>query len=111
MKTCRSFKFATEFDNLFKLERKKTKIGTYLIIQKYEMTYVLKQVLGDTEFIFVESVKEQSDDNQLMLNAFTTFAIIYLGNWLFSKTKRNFISSFVIRLSCTKETYQMKIST
>ena len=45
MKNCRSFKFATEFDflhNFFKLERKKAEIGKYLIIQKYEMVYVLK---------------------------------------------------------------------
>ena len=27
MKTCRSFKFATEFGNLFKLERKRAEIG------------------------------------------------------------------------------------
>ena len=39
---CRSFKFATEFSNFFKLERKKAEIGKYLIIQKYEMVYVLK---------------------------------------------------------------------
>ena len=80
MKTCRSFKFATEFGNLFKLERKKDELVKYLIVQKYEMVYVLKQVLNDTEFIFVENVKGQSDDNQLLLNAFTTYAIIYLGN-------------------------------
>ena len=42
MKICRSFKFATEFSNFFKLERKKAEIGKYLIIQKYEMVYVLK---------------------------------------------------------------------
>ena len=61
MKTCRSFKFATELGNFFKLERKKAKIGKYLIIQKYEMVYVLKKVLSDREFIFVESLKWQSD--------------------------------------------------
>ena len=42
MKICRNFKFATEFGNFFKLERKKAEIGKYLIIQKYEMVYVLK---------------------------------------------------------------------
>ena len=42
MKICRSFKFVTEFGNVFKLERKKTEIGKYLITQKYEMIYVLK---------------------------------------------------------------------
>ena len=42
MKICQSFKFATEFDNLCKLERKKAEIGKYLIVQKYEMVYVLK---------------------------------------------------------------------
>ena len=57
MKICRNFKFATEFGNFFKLERKKAEIGKYLIIQKYEMVYVLKQVLSDIEFIFVESLK------------------------------------------------------
>ena len=39
---CRNFKFDTEFGNFFKLERKKAKIGKYVIIQKYEMVYVLK---------------------------------------------------------------------
>ena len=42
MKVCRSFKFATEFSNFFTLERKKTEIGKYLIIEKYGMVYVLK---------------------------------------------------------------------
>ena len=42
MKICRNVKFATEFSNFFKLERKKAEIGKYLIIQKYEMVYVLK---------------------------------------------------------------------
>ena len=42
MKICRNFKFATEFGNIFKLERKKAEIGKYLVIQKYEMVYVLK---------------------------------------------------------------------
>ena len=42
VKTCRSFKFATEFSNFFKLERKKAEIDKYLIVQKYEMVYVLK---------------------------------------------------------------------
>ena len=42
MKTCRRFKFATDFGNFFKLERKKAEIGKYLTIQKYEMVYVLK---------------------------------------------------------------------
>ena len=41
MKVCRSFKFATEFGNFFKLERKKAEIGKYLIILKNEMFYVL----------------------------------------------------------------------
>ena len=49
MKTCRSFKFVTEFGNVFKLERKKTEIGKYLIIQKYEMIYVLKYVFSKTK--------------------------------------------------------------
>ena len=84
MKICRNFKFATEFGNFFKLERKKAEIGKYLIIQKYEMVYVLKYVLSDREFIFVQV---------LLLNIFTAFAIIFLG-------KRNFISSLVICLSC-----------
>ena len=53
MKICRNFKFAKECGNFFKLERKKTEIGKCLIIQKYEMAYVLKQVLSDREFIFV----------------------------------------------------------
>ena len=61
MKSCRNVKFATEFSNFFKLERKKAEIGKYLIIQKYEMVYVLKYVLSDREFIFVESLKWQSD--------------------------------------------------
>ena len=42
MKIYQSFKFATEFGNLFKLERKKAEIRKNLIIQKYEMVYVLK---------------------------------------------------------------------
>ena len=42
MKICTSFKFATEFGIFFKLERKKAEIGKCLIIQKYEMVYVLK---------------------------------------------------------------------
>ena len=42
IKICRSFKFATEFSNFFKVERKKAEIGKYLIIQKYEIVYVLK---------------------------------------------------------------------
>ena len=42
VKTCRSFMFATEFSNFFKLERKKAEIDKYLIVQKYEMVYVLK---------------------------------------------------------------------
>ena len=42
MKICICFKFATDFGNFFKLERKKAEIGKYLIIQKYEMVYVLK---------------------------------------------------------------------
>ena len=37
MKTYRSFQCVTEFGNFFKLERRKAKIGKYLIIQKYEM--------------------------------------------------------------------------
>ena len=53
MKTCKRFKFATDFGNFFKLERKKAEIGKYLTIQKYEMVYVLKEVLRDKEFIFV----------------------------------------------------------
>ena len=57
MKTCTSFTFATELCNFFKLERKKTEIGKYLIIQKYEIVYVLKKVLSDREFNFVESLK------------------------------------------------------
>ena len=61
MKICRNFKFATEFGNFFKLERKKAKIGKYLIIQKYEMVYVLKQVLSEREFNFVECLKWKSD--------------------------------------------------
>ena len=55
MKTCTSFTFATELSNFFKLERKKAEIGKYLIIQKYEIAYVLKKVLSDREFNFVES--------------------------------------------------------
>ena len=47
MKICRDFKSATEFGNFFKLERKKAEIGKYFIIQKYEMVYLLKQVLSD----------------------------------------------------------------
>ena len=31
-----------EFGNIFKLDRKKAEIGKYLVIQKYEMVYVLK---------------------------------------------------------------------
>ena len=42
MKICRSLKFATDFDNFFKLERKKAEIVKYLIIQNCEMVYVLK---------------------------------------------------------------------
>ena len=42
MKTCRSFKFAREFGNFLKLEKKKAEIGKYLIVQKYEIVYVLK---------------------------------------------------------------------
>ena len=61
MKTCRTLKFATDFGNFFKLERKKAEICTYLIIQKYEMVYVLKKLLSEREFIFVESLKWQSD--------------------------------------------------
>ena len=61
MKICRTLKFATEFGNFFKLERKKAEIGTNLIIQKYEMVYVLKKILSKREFIFVESLKWQSD--------------------------------------------------
>ena len=62
MKTCRSFTFATELSNFFKPERKKAKIGKYLIIQKYEMVYVLKKVLSDREFNFEkESLEWQSD--------------------------------------------------
>ena len=61
MKICRTLKFATEFGNIFKLERKKAEIGTNLIIQKYEMVYVLKKILSKREFIFVESLKWQSD--------------------------------------------------
>ena len=57
MKTCISFKFATELISFFKLERKKAQIGKYLIIKKYEMVYALKQVLSNREFIFVESLK------------------------------------------------------
>ena len=57
MKICICFKFATDFGNFFKLERKKAEIGKYLIIQKYEMVYVLNEVLRDREFIFVESLK------------------------------------------------------
>ena len=47
IKICRSFKFAAEFSNFLKLGRKKAEIGKYLIIQKYEMVYVLKYVLSD----------------------------------------------------------------
>ena len=54
MKTRSSFKFATEFGDFFKLERKKAEIGKYLVIQRYEMVYVLKYVLSDRQFIFVE---------------------------------------------------------
>ena len=53
MKTCKRFKFATDFGKFFKLERKKAEVGKYLTIQKYEMVYVLKEVLRDKEFIFV----------------------------------------------------------
>ena len=42
IKNCRNFKFVIELGNFFKLERKKAEIGKYLIIQKYEMVYVLK---------------------------------------------------------------------
>ena len=42
MKTCGSFRFAKKFGIFFRLERKKAGIGKYLIIQKYEMIYVLK---------------------------------------------------------------------
>ena len=37
MKTCRNFKFATEFGSFFELERKKAEIVKYFIIQKCEM--------------------------------------------------------------------------
>ena len=36
------FKFATEFGNFFKRERKKAGIDKYLTIQNFEMVYVLK---------------------------------------------------------------------
>ena len=61
MKTSRSFTFATELSNFFKLESKKAEIGKYFI-QKYEMVYVLKKVLSDREFNFEkESLEWQSD--------------------------------------------------
>ena len=41
MKICRGFKFATEFGNFFKLEKKNAEIGKYMIVQKYGMVYVL----------------------------------------------------------------------
>ena len=37
MKSCRNFKFATEFGSLFELERKKAEIVKYFIIQNCEM--------------------------------------------------------------------------
>ena len=45
MKICGIFKFVAKFGNFFKLERKKAEIGKYFIIQKYEMVYLLKQVI------------------------------------------------------------------
>ena len=42
-------------------EKEGWEFGKYLIIQKCEMVSLLKQVLSERDFIFVESLKWQSD--------------------------------------------------